>query len=261
MAFNPLATEVLQALGRPGRAQLDLLGMLALQTIVVLVFWPREELVTVLEARSPPLTLTALVITMGMTSAYTALRAGAEEMLLPGQRGLRDWALASPLSLGTVVCGYVYGELLQSLHAMALAAPLLLMAFTVSGGEWIALGWCLLAVLVQALFYRLCGAAVHLVLGRHPGASRGPVRTLLVTMFLPVGLVFPLTSHIATVSHALGEGAFMTAAFPIGVEPQAFVAFYAGLAVLVLVALCAGLAQMRRRAGVGAGGSDGAVMR
>ena len=142
---------------------------------------------------------------MGITTAYFALRAGAEEIVLPGQHGLRDWALATPLGLGRILRGYVLGQLVHSLHLLALSSPLLLMAFTVSGGEWAALGWCVAAALVQALFYRLCGAITHLTIGQHRTESYFTVRAILVVVYVPVGWLAPFTSHVAFASRVLGE--------------------------------------------------------
>ena len=137
---------------------------------------------------------------MGVTMAYFALRAGAEEILLPGQHGLRDWALATPLGLGRILRGYVLGQLVHSLHLLALSSPLLLMAFTVSGGEWGALGWCMAAALVQALFYRLCGAITHLTIGQHRAESYFTVRAILLVVYVPVGWFVPQVSHVALAS-------------------------------------------------------------
>jgi hypothetical protein len=187
----------------------------------------------------------------GLTMAYFALRAGAEEILLPGQHGLRDWALATHLNLGRILRGYLLGQLLHSLHLLALASPLLLVAFTVSGGEWAPLAWCMAAVLVQALFYRLCGAITHLTIGQHRAESYFAVRAVLLLFYAPVGWFAPSISHLALTSRALGES--MAAQPP---DHVFFLATYAGLAVLAAIVLHRLLARERRgtahpRAGAG----------
>lgn len=246
MRSNPLVTEVLVGLTRHGHAQLDYLGLLLVQAIVAFVWWPKDEVAQMLANQDSPHTLTAVVIAVGVTTAYFALRAGAEEILLPGQHGLRDWALATPLGLGRILGGYVLGQLVHSLHLLVLSSPLLLMAFTVSGGEWVALGWCMAAILVQALFYRLCGAITHLTIGQHREASHFAVRAVLVLVYVPVGLLVAFTSHVAFTLRALGDGMDTQPAFAALPDHIAFLAAYAGLSVLAAAALYRLLLRERR---------------
>lgn len=247
MRSNPLVTEVLVGLTRHGQAHLDALGLVLLQALVVFLWWPKDELTQVLESQHGPHTLTAAVMAVGVTTAYFALRAGAEESVLPGQHGLRDWVLATPLGLGRIIRGYVLGQLVHSLHLLALSSPLLLMAFTVSGGEWDALGWCVAAVLVQALFYRLCGAITHVTIGQHRTETRFFARAILVVVYVPVGLLAPVTSHVALTSRALGENMNVQPAFAAVPDHVAFLALYAGLSLLAILALQRLLLRERRR--------------
>jgi hypothetical protein len=245
MRSNPLVTEVLIGLTRPGPAHLAWLGLLLAQAVVLFLWWPKSEVAQLLEDQHEPHTLEAVVMAAGVTTAYFALRAGAEELLLPGQHGLRDWALATRLGLGRILRGYLVGQLLHSLYLLALSSPLLLMAFTVSGGEWGALGWCLAAALVQALFYRLCGALTHLTIGQHRAESYFAVRAVLLLVYVPIGWFAPSISHLALTSRALGEMAAQPAS---AVVPDAmvFLAAYAGLGVLAAAALHRLLARERR---------------
>jgi hypothetical protein len=258
MHGNPLVTEVLSGLARHGRAQFDYLGLLALQALVLLLWWPKSGVAQMLESEHGPHTLAAAVMAVGVATAYIALRAGAEEILLPGQHGLRDWALATPLALGRILSGYAIGQLVHSLHLLALASPLLLMAFTVSGGEWAQLGWCLSAVLVQAVFYRLCGAIVHLTIGQHRVESYFAVRAILLLVYVPGGFLIPRLSHVAFTTRALGEPAAQPslAAAP---EHLVFLAAYAGLSVLAAAALHRLLARARRGTAGGAGIGEAAT--
>jgi len=246
MRTNPLVTEVLAGLTRQGRAQLDYLGLLALQAAVLLVWWPKNGLTQALEVQHGPASLTAVVITVGLTLAYFALRVGAEEILLPGQHGLRDWARASPLGLGRILRGYALGQILHSLHLLALSSPLLLMAFTISGGEWVVLGWCLAAALVQALFYRLCGAIIHLTIGQHRIESQFTVRMLAFLFYVLIGWLAPVTSHVALTSRMLGESAIAEPAFATMPGYLTFLAGYAGLSLVAWLALHRLLARERR---------------
>jgi hypothetical protein len=245
MRINPLVTEVLRGLARPGQAHLDHLGLLLLQGVVVLLWWPRDPLTQVLESQSGPNVLTALVMAFGATAAYLSLRIGAEEVLLPGQHGLRDWTLATPLGLGRILHGYVLGQLLLCLYLLALASPLLLMAFTVSGGEWPALAWCLAAALLHSFFYRLCGAIVHFTIGQHRAESRFFVRAILIVVYVPVGFLLPFTSHVVLTSRALGEGLGIQAAFTGAPEYIAFLVTYCAAALLAASVLYALLLRAR----------------
>lgn len=246
MRGNPLVTEVLTGITRAGKAQLDYLGLLVLQAVVLLLWWPKAELAQTLESQHGPHTLAAVVMAVGVTVAYFALRAGAEEVMLPGQHGLRDWALATPLGLRRVLRGYLLGQIVHSLYLLALSAPLLLIAFTVSGGEWAALAWCLAAVLVQAVFYRLCGAITHLAIGQHRGESYFTVRAILLLMYVPVGWLVPFTSHIGFTSRALSESAATRPEFGSLPEEWVFLAVYAGLSVLAAIVLYRLLTRARR---------------
>lgn len=231
MRTNPLVSEVFTGLNQPGKAQFDYLGMLLLQAVVVFLWWPKDGITQALQSQHTPRTLVALVMAVGVTTAYFALRAGAEQIALPGQRGLREWARA-PLPSGSILSGYITGQLLHSLHLVALSSPLLLTAFTVSGGEWTALGWCLAAVLAQALFYRLCGAITHLSLGQHREVAIGAARAIMVVVYVPVGLLAPVTSHLALAYRTLGEALPPEPAIAGMPDGLAFLLIYAGLSAL-----------------------------
>jgi hypothetical protein len=255
MRINPLVTEVLVGLTRPGKAQLDYLALLLVQAVVLFLWWPKNGVAQMLESQHGPDTLIAVVIAVGATTAYHALRAGAEEFVLPGQHGLRDWALATPLGLGRVLRGYALGQIVHSLHLLMLSAPLVLIAFTVSGGEWPAVAWCIAGALVQALFYRLSGAVTHLVIGQHPAECHFVVRTILAVVYVPIGWLVPFTSHVALTSRVLGEGVQTQPAFAGVPDPWAFVALYTGLSMILLFVLFLLLTRSRRAmAGLGGAG-------
>ena len=232
MRANPLVMEVAAGLGRRGYAELHAFGLVALLAIVLIIWWPKTGLEHVLESQQVPDTLMAVVVALGIAMAYLALLAGAEEVLLPGQHGLRDWALATPLRPGRILRGYVLGQVLSSLHFLVLSFPLLLVAFTISGGEWAALGWCVGAALIQALFYRLCGAITHLTIGQHRAESRFAARAILVLVYVPLGLAAPVTSHVTFTSRVLGADPAMMASAAL----RANVAFFAAYALLAVTA-------------------------
>ena len=246
MRSNPLVTEVLVGLTRQGFAHLYSLAVLALQAAVLFVLWPKGGVDELLASQHSPHTLAAVVIAMGLGMAYFALRVGSEAILLPGQHGLRDWALATPLGVGRILRGYLVGQIIHSLHLLVLSSPLLLMAFTVSGGEWTALGWCVAATLIQALFYRLCGAITHLAIGQHQTETLFAIRTVLVVVYVPLGWFAPVTSHLVFTFRMLGETTVAQPAFA-APDPAVFLAIYAGLSLLAALAVYCQLVRERRR--------------
>ena len=260
MRINPLLAEVLVGLTRQGRAQLDYLALLVVQAVVLFLWWPKSGVAQMLESQHGPDTLVAVVIAVGASMAYHALRAGAEEFVLPGQHGLRDWALGTPLRMGRILRGYALGQIAQSLHWLVLSSPLALVAFTVSGGEWRALAWCIAGALVQALFYRLSGAVTHLLIGQHRAECHFIVRTILVVVYVPVGWLVPFASHVALTSRALGEGVQTQPSFAGVPDPWAFVALYTGLSVILLFVLLLLLMRGRRGMAGPGGGASEAVM-
>lgn len=245
MRGNPLVIEVLAGLGRRGTAELHTYVLLVLLASVLIVWWPKTGLEQVLESQQAPNTLTAVVIALGIAMAWLALLSGAEEIMLRGQHGLRDWALATPLRPARILRGYLLGQTLCSLHFLVLSIPVLLMAFMVSGGEWAALGWCVAAALVQAVFYRLCGALTHLTIGQHRAESRFAVRAILVLVYVPVGLAAPATSHVAFTTRVLGSDTGSGTALAAVQDNVAFLAAYAGLAMIAALVLYWLLARER----------------
>ena len=247
LRLNPLVREVLAGLGQPGKTAFVHLGCLALQGLVLFLWWPpRNDLYHVLATSNPPDPLLALVIALGVTLSYYSVRAGAEEIMLPGQHPLGEWALATPLTLSRILGGYVGGQLLQSLQALCLSSPLLLAAFTVGGGTWPTLLASLGAVLIQALFYRLAGAFVYLVLGQRRTLSLLSVRAVLVLGYALPPVLLPAASHIMVSLRLFHPGAPSKAA-PFA-EPLAFALVYAGLAASLAVALHLLLSHHRRAA-------------
>jgi hypothetical protein len=229
---NPLIADVWTGLARGGPAQLDGLRAMLLQAAVLLLWWPKSDVAQMLESEYSPRTLAAVVMAIGLTAAYHALRAGAEEILLPGERGLRVWAHETALHPARIVSGCVSGQLLHSAYLLLLSTPLMLMAFTVSGGEWPALAWCVAAIVVQALFYRLCGAIIGLTLEAHVSAKRYAVRALLLVVYVPTGLLAPLTSHLAITYRTLGEPAAVKPAAAAMPDAAIFISIYAAAGVI-----------------------------
>jgi hypothetical protein len=203
--FNPLLEETLRGHIRPGAPHLAYLNYLCLQGLVLLLWWPKGSVLTALEQGKEPVTFLALTIALGATLAYYAVRAGAEEVLLPGQHPLREWALATPLGLGRILRGYLAGHLVQMLYAIGLSSPLLCIAFSVFGGARAALAWSLVAVVIQATCYRLAAAVVYTAVGHLRNTTLVSVRFILAAGYVATGAFFPAMNH-PVVSYRLLRG-------------------------------------------------------
>lgn len=207
MRVNPILIERARGLIASGTPHAAVIGALALPAVALLLWWPKSDLIDVLQSADAPDTLLAVLIALGASTAWHALRAGAEETLLPEQHGLREWAIATDVPLGRIVLGSILGHLLELVQLLLFAAPLVLMAFAVSGGEWPALAACVLAIVLQAVFYRLLAALVYLRIGQHATATFICVRALLPAGYLAAALLLPSASHLA-LSAQLMDGGF-----------------------------------------------------
>lgn len=235
---SPLAQSVTGLAGR-GRAQLDYLLYLFLQAVVVFVWWPKSSLREMLAEGDGPDTLLAAVLAAGFATAWFSARAGAQEVLLPEQRGLREWTAHTPIAPVRLLAADLTGQVLLSVHLLALSSPLLLMAFATSGGEPGALMWCLTAIVFQATFYRLAAASVYLFIGHHGATTTVLVRAVVIATYLLTGVFAPAASHLVLTSRLLDGASGAEAAL-------AFMLVYAALSTLLLVVLYGQLTRLRR---------------
>jgi len=201
---NPLWRQAWRGLLHPGRAHLAYLNYLFIQAAVLFVWWPKNDLFTALEEEQGPATLMAVALAVGVSVSYYALRAGAEELLLPGQNPLREWALATPLRMGRIIGGYLAGHLAQVMQAAALSTPLVLAAYSVSGGEWPVLARLFAAVLLQATVFRLTGAVVYLAIGHYGTITLVFIRLLFAAGFIVPWAFFPAASYVVLVFQLFG---------------------------------------------------------
>jgi len=226
---DSLLIEAARGMQGAGQAHFDWLLYLFVQAVAVFVWWPKDRLGEVLLTGDSPDTLLAAVLACGATVAWYAARCGAEELLLPGQRGLRQWAADSALPVARILRDYLAAHLLQTLALLALSLPLVLCTFAVSGGEWPALGWCFGAVLFQATFFRLCGASLHLAIGQHGALALVAVRAVVVLTYVLSAWLLPAASHLIVSRHLL-DGGTAAAALPFA---ALFTAACAGLLALL----------------------------
>ncbi len=247
---DPIAHEVAIGLAGAGPSQRAYLGYLVVQALAVIAWWPKGGVFGALQSGDGPDTLLAVLVACGITTAYHAVRSGAEELLLPLQHTLREWLDATPLSPWRIARGYLVGHLLQTLHAVALSSPLLLAALPVSGGEWPALGWAVLIIVVQSTCYRLGAALVYLAIGHRGELCFWAVRAGLVAGYVATAVWLPVASHPIVCARLLG-GEIPAGALP---DHVTFLALYALLGAGLWLALGRRLARER---GSAAGGTPG----
>lgn len=203
---DPPAREVAVGLTGAGPSQRAYLSYLALQALAVFLTWPTGGVHGALQRGGGPDTLLVALVACGLATAYHAIRTGADELVLPGQHSLRDWLHATPLAPWRILRGYLLGRALQTLHAIALSAPLLLAALAVSGGEWPALGWALAMIALQAIAYGLAAAAIYLAIGHRAGPTFLAVRAVPVAGYAGAILAWPAASQPMATARLLREG-------------------------------------------------------
>ena len=243
---NPLLRETLGGLGDAGQANLDYLLYLFLQAVVLFVWWPKDTLWETLSTSQPPDTLLASVLAAGAAVSWFTARAGAEEVLLPGQNGLRDWAAATPLPLGRMLRGYLLAHLVQTVWLLLLSLPLVLCAFPVSGARWQGLVPSLLVIVFMATAFRLAGACIYLAIGRHRVTTLVCVRAVVLLTYVLTAVAVAPASHLRLAGALLGDGADP------GWDPTLSTALFMGIhtavCVALLVVLHRQLAALRRAA-------------
>ena len=235
MRSNPLILETVRGLLAPGTPQPASLMVLLLPAAALLLWWPKARLVAVLQSYDSPDTLLAVLIALGVSVAWHGVRLGGEEILLPGQHGLQDWVIATPLSLSRIMVGFVLAHLLELAHLLLLVAPFPLLAMAVSGSDWAALGWSVAALTIQAVFYRLLACLIYLRIGHHDTASFICVRAVLVVGYGVSAFALPMANHMVLSSRLLA-GELGIAGATHAAQPWVFLTCYT-VAALVLVAI------------------------
>jgi hypothetical protein len=238
---SPLAHGIAGLLGHR-RAQLDYLMYLFMQAVVVFVWWPKNSLREVLTAGNGPDTLLAAVLAAGFASAWFSARAGAQELLAPRQRGLHEWAAHTAVAPARLLGADLAAQLLHTLHLLALSAPLLLMAFAVSGGDPGALAWCVSAIVFQAFFYRLAAACVFLFIGQHHAMTIVLARAIVIAGYLLTAVFVPAASHLVLAWRLLDQAPQV----PHAEAALLFMLVYGALSALLAALLVARIARLRR---------------
>ena len=246
MRANQLVVETLHGVKHPGRAQMDYLLYLFVLASAVFIWWPKHSLTETLQRQNAPDTLLAGLLVCGAIIAWFSARAGAEEFLLDGQLGLRDWTVGTTMTLPNILFGYLCSHLLQTAHLIALSLPIILLAFHISGGQWPALLICLAMILCQSLFYRLTAAAIYIAIGQHGAMTAISIRGLIIVTYLLGVTLIPFASHVMITVNELDGGASAQAIHASSASVH-FVALYTALSICMLCVVHRQLSRLRSR--------------
>ncbi|MGI9302890.1 MAG: hypothetical protein ACR2RB_09305 [Gammaproteobacteria bacterium] len=245
MQGNGLTSEAWRGLISFGRPQAVYLHCLVVQAVAVLIWWPGGGLYGALATQKSPNTLLVVLTALGVSLSYQSIRIGAEELLFPDQQPLRGRIVSTRLAVWRILLGYLGAHVIQTLHWVALSTPVLLAAWSVGGGDWRSLGFCLLVIFFLATVYRLAGACVHLAIGQHEQTTYYILRITLIAGYLIGGMVFPATSHWRLTEDLLSMS---YASSPPGTL-SVFLQIYGLVSVLLSLILCSLALRLRHRWG------------
>ncbi len=249
LRVNPLITGIWRGLVAPevGAAQRTYFGCLALQAAALVLWWPKHSLGHALSSEQGPQPLLAVIAVLGLTTAYYSLRAGAEEILLPGQQSLREWALGTRLPIGRILGGSLLGHLMQTLFLITLSLPLIAIAYTVGGGRGDALALAMCTVLIQALFFWVAGAVLYLGIGERAQLAFIAGRALLCAGYVLTAWRLAGASHLMVSIELLGTGGYRIDAVAGIAGYHQFLLLHTALIVLLGIVLYLQLRRFRRR--------------
>ena len=243
---NPLVIDTLRGIAQPNRAQKDCLFYLLALAVAVFIWWPKQSLTEVLQQQNSPDTLLVALLGCGALVAWFSVRAGAEDFAFDGQHGLRDWIAGTRLALSRILSGYLYSHLLQCVHLVALSLPIILLAFSVSGGQWPSMAMCLAMVVVQSVFYRLAAVATYLAIGKHAALTAISVRALVLLTYAITAWIVPIASHVVITVNDLDGGSSAQGIHATSASVQ-FLALYTIASIAMLIVVYRQLSRLRAR--------------
>ncbi len=219
---------------------------LSVLALVVVIWWPKSELVTMLDRDRKPATLLALLICLGALLAYHSLRSGAGEIPSIAPSATKQWRADTATGAFKVVLDFVLGQLLQIASLLTLCAPLLVMAAVVAGEDWRVVLWGLLACTAQAVFYGLCGALVNMLYAPREFIAFAVSRTSLLVGYAATPFFYPKASHFLMCLASMHQN---DRSRDTGFYAQSsFFVLYSALSALLVGALCWRIKRARQTA-------------
>jgi hypothetical protein len=177
------------------------LVLVGLAGLALLVWWPRESLVTALRRGDAPDSFAAAAIGLYVALMYLGARYGSEAYAPDTVRRLQEYVTLTPVPLRSIVLGKVGFAFLHTVFLLALGAPLLLASLAVSGLEPGALLEAILVIGAATLAVRLYGLILLVLLDAHTGLRDAALLVGILAFFgLSIGLYPAANPVIALVS-------------------------------------------------------------
>ncbi len=232
----------LHGLANAGVAQQTFLGYLALQALVLLLWWPKTSLFDRIGTTGEPATLAAVVIFTGAVLGYFAIQLSVEELAGPKtgrpQRAAEDSLSSTP----PLECCKIH--LLQLGYLMALCAPITLVAHSIASVAATHLLWIAAITAVHTTFYQLLGLWLRLRwLERDRILVSVAARVALVSIYLFTSVYVPGLSHVRMSFQLAQPQSSSPTSMATFVLP--FIVAYAALCALLCVGLLRQLSKQR----------------
>ena len=213
-------------------------------TVAALVGWPEGSLESALRAGSAANPFSVVSLAFLLLLVYLAGRYGAEDYAPESLASIRDYVTMTPTPVRSLVAGKVVFAFLHTAFMLALGAPFLLVALTVSGSRQGALGTAFAVLAGSALASRMYGLFLLSLLGPRKllrsAAFVGGAGAYLLVTFLVFPSISPAAALLALGSPAPTPGSRLVLLADAG----AMVVFIVGAGLVLLAAR-----RARRRGG------------
>lgn len=214
MRGSVLVVETLRGLAVYGRPQTAYFYCLIAQAIAVVLWWPKN---TRDFSHSSPLALFAVLIALGATLSYHSMRVGAEEVMFSNQQSIREWLIATKVPLSNLYGGYLVAHIIQTLYWILLSCPLVVVAWSVDGGNWRALAAVIGLIALLSSVFRMIGVCIYLAIGQYGVFTWYSLRVILLSglvlsvLVMPVANFWEITERILEMSYTGLEPAVLNA--------------------------------------------------
>ncbi len=235
------------------RTYLVIPGALA---VSLLVAWPQGTADSVFRGAAITDSFSVVAVTFLLFLLYLGGRYGAEDYSPDTLVNLREYVTLTPASVTSLVAGKAAFALLHTVFLLALGAPFLLAAFSVSGTRAGTLAVCLAVLAAAAYTVRMYGLLLLALLGPRR-LLRGAAFVASLAVFLfgtylvlpsvnPIAVLLAARDASATGAASAGGGASATGG---GLSPSAFLVLFDAAAALLLAMATGLVLEVARRRG------------